>query len=712
MSVLNPALLWGLLGVSVPIAIHLLNRFRYREVRWAAMDLLRKALVVRSRRVRIEDLILLALRCLVVLFAALALARPTITPRGAMWLASASGTGAVIAIDGSFSMEHRPGVRSRFEQALDRTREVAATLTPGAPVSLVLLGAQPRVLLRNVGLDPEGFEMALQGMAPLPERLDLEAALEEIEDLAAEIRASGRECHVLTDAQASTWAEPSARVRDAFRSITEKARVFVLPVGAEGDENLAIAGLEHVSGAPRVGAVGRFRAEVKNTGSRPRENVAVTLLVDGTSVDARTIDRIAPGAVVEAALFARFDREGSVAVEARLDADPLPADDSRHLVVEIRNRTRVLCVDPAAGSFGGLRGETGIIAAALSARSAGTEPAAVVETIGPAELAAADFTGADIVVLANVSDVLPAVAGMLRNFVVSGGGLIVFLGDAIEPNLANARFRSEDADLLPAEIGEEAASELSIVAEAAGHPLAAALRALKPEILDEARVHRWFRVRLAEDARPILTLSGSGDVLLAERAVGRGKVLLFTTSADGAWNDLFASPVYPILLQEAVRHLTRTGNERPLTVGDAIAVALPPEIPGDEVVFRNPAGTSFPVTVERGDGLRLARRPPAALPGIHAIEAPAGDRRILVAVNVDINESKVAALDAPGLARAIEAPGVRVIAPGENVAAAVREGRTGRELWRELVVAAIALLALESFLGRRFARLGARGGAA
>ena len=86
MQFLNPWLLAGLAGIAAPIAIHLMNRFRHRDVDWAAMDLLRKVLVVRSRRIRLEDLLLLLLRCLIVSLLALAIARPVLTPDGCEFL--------------------------------------------------------------------------------------------------------------------------------------------------------------------------------------------------------------------------------------------------------------------------------------------------------------------------------------------------------------------------------------------------------------------------------------------------------------------------------------------------------------------------------------------------------------------------------------------------------------------------------------------------
>ena len=65
----------GLLLASIPIIIHILNRRRYKTVNWAAMDFLLRAMRKNRRRVRFEQWLLLAVRCLVLAFLGLALAR-------------------------------------------------------------------------------------------------------------------------------------------------------------------------------------------------------------------------------------------------------------------------------------------------------------------------------------------------------------------------------------------------------------------------------------------------------------------------------------------------------------------------------------------------------------------------------------------------------------------------------------------------------------
>src|SRR5437870_3515539 len=73
---LNPAnMVIGGALISSPIIIHLINRMRFKRVRWAAMEFLLKSQKRNRRRLIIEQLILLALRCLLIALAGFLVAR-------------------------------------------------------------------------------------------------------------------------------------------------------------------------------------------------------------------------------------------------------------------------------------------------------------------------------------------------------------------------------------------------------------------------------------------------------------------------------------------------------------------------------------------------------------------------------------------------------------------------------------------------------------
>ena len=113
MSFLAPGLLFGTAAVSIPLILHFFYKSRHRKLPWAAMEFLRQSLEETSRRIKFQEWILLALRCLVLALLAFALARPT---------ASSSGSGgrgeavdAVFVVDVSYGMAARDGEkRMRF----------------------------------------------------------------------------------------------------------------------------------------------------------------------------------------------------------------------------------------------------------------------------------------------------------------------------------------------------------------------------------------------------------------------------------------------------------------------------------------------------------------------------------------------------------------------------------------------------------------------
>ncbi|MGE4550463.1 MAG: BatA domain-containing protein, partial [Opitutales bacterium] len=142
MNFLNSLPLWGGLaaaGVAVPIIIHLLHQRHRRRTDWAAMELLRRALVIRSGQVRLEDLLLLFLRCLVLALVAFALLRPILDDKAANFLGGEQRVGMVVAIDASYSMAHGNHDK-RMVGAKARAREILSTARVGDPVTIVLLG--------------------------------------------------------------------------------------------------------------------------------------------------------------------------------------------------------------------------------------------------------------------------------------------------------------------------------------------------------------------------------------------------------------------------------------------------------------------------------------------------------------------------------------------------------------------------------------------
>src|SRR4029077_12090872 len=111
----NVPLLYALGAAAIPIVVHLLNRRKWREVRWAAMAFLLAAIRKNRRRIRIEQWLLLAIRTLIVLLVITAMAKPFLEAFGAV--IAGRRTHRVIVLDASLSMGYTSAESSRFDQA-------------------------------------------------------------------------------------------------------------------------------------------------------------------------------------------------------------------------------------------------------------------------------------------------------------------------------------------------------------------------------------------------------------------------------------------------------------------------------------------------------------------------------------------------------------------------------------------------------------------
>lgn len=111
--------------LAAPVIIHLINRMRYRTVRFAAMEFLLQSEQRNRRRLLLEQLLLLLLRILIVLAIVMLIARLILDP-GQLSLFRGTKSHHVVLLDDSLSMRERRGETTAFAEALKIINELAS----------------------------------------------------------------------------------------------------------------------------------------------------------------------------------------------------------------------------------------------------------------------------------------------------------------------------------------------------------------------------------------------------------------------------------------------------------------------------------------------------------------------------------------------------------------------------------------------------------
>jgi Mg-chelatase subunit ChlD len=713
----HPAMLGWLAAAAAPILIHLLSRRRYREVPWAAMQYLLAAVQKNSRRIRIENWLLLAVRTALVMLVVLAVAEPMVERTG---LVSRIGQPIhkVLVLDASYSMGYKPTDRSRFDRARQLAEQIVTESSQGDGFTLVLLADPPQVIVGTPSFAPADFLGEIAGLKVTAGGGDLAATLAKVEEVLAGARReyprlAQAQVYFLTDLGRTSWAPDLnaaavAEFRERSRRLGEAAAMTVIDLGQASAENLAIDELRLTDPIVTVGQEATLTGEIRNFGREAKSRVALELLVDGQASGERHVD-VAPGGRATASFSYRFDAAGDHAIELRSAPDALDVDNHRYLALAVKDQVRVLCVDgrPAAGRF---KSATGFLAVALAPPAGQMHRARVrPEVVGESALLDNDLSQYDCVFLCDVAQFTEREATVLRSYLNAGGGLVFFLGDHVSAESYNRQLGTAAGDerrVLPARL--VAASEQSYYGlDPLGyrHPLVAVFRDSEQAGLLTAPVRKYFKLQLPEATRAQVALAiDNGDPLIVDEPIGRGRSILVATSADASWTAMPMWPSYVPIVQELLMLAGRGRfQDHNVIVGQPLGARLA-HMPAQGIEVHLPAGEvkkavvsgegtgrswTFPETVASG----LFRAAPAGSgPGIAAAQT--------FAVNVNTVESDLAQVAPDELAHDVW-PGVRYFhrtnwRNADETAGDAIVVRSRLHLW--LLIGALGLVAVESFL--------------
>src|SRR5687767_1678079 len=153
----------GVGAMAIPVIIHILNRRRFKTITWAAMEFLLRAMRKNRRRLRFEQWVLLATRCLVVLLLGMALARPLGCANPTMALLGSRSGVSVFVIDNSYSTSYevnRPGGKTHLENAKRIAKDLVDRASRDGGIALVVASNPARAVIVRPSYNPQDVKDA------------------------------------------------------------------------------------------------------------------------------------------------------------------------------------------------------------------------------------------------------------------------------------------------------------------------------------------------------------------------------------------------------------------------------------------------------------------------------------------------------------------------------------------------------------------------
>ncbi|MFT4703883.1 MAG: hypothetical protein ACI81R_001578 [Bradymonadia bacterium] len=654
MSFSNPLLLLGLLAIAVPIAVHLINRQRAQRQPFPALAFLLKSNERIARSLKLKQWLLLALRIAVFALLPLAMAQPSLRC-GAPAADAGDGrlpTSVVLVLDDSGSMSGGTSGDSRYAAALAAADGLIDDLRAWDEVAVVFASTTTDVPSRDLTDDHRVVSDAVQGRAPRFGTSDLNAALQEAAAIQRTSRLPQRRTVVFSDDTQVAW--PSSTDAGAWADVGRL--IFASQPAPTG--NCAVTSLTWEPSGETDALALRFDADVRCTGSAAQAGgaLAASLAVDGDEVAAARGEMDADGRATLQFVHRMVETDAS---EVRVTLEPTigPSfDDERVAAWVADRRVRVLVIngDPRSVAY---NDETFYLRRALQA-GASTGAGADVRVVNADSVPAFSNDDTDVVVMANVQTLTVAQVAALRAFVERGGGLLIGAGNQVDAT----RYNSVFGDLLPKPIRDvkllvdpdapDAALYATRLAEVdALHPIFRVFAQPGGESIQNTRVFQYLLlVPESESAATIVASFGDGAPALVEHTVGRGRVMLWTSTLDIDWNDLAIRPPYLPFLHRTVDYLARRAGGGGLSVelGEPLRVDVS-SLGAERLAVQSPSGEREVLVVESAE---LSVWPTEV--GMHRVFAViGGDERevaeLSFACNPPLAESDVTSMEAESL---------------------------------------------------------------
>jgi hypothetical protein len=480
--------------ISSPIIIHLINRMRFKRQPWAAMEFLLKSQKRNRRRLIIEQLILLALRILLVLLAGLLLAR--FLGFSFAGFLQPQSTVHVVILDDRLSMNDQwkdedGGVKTSFQVAKQLIeKEIAKPASQGRAHNRLVLF---RLSDLTLSTPPAPFDQRLnddslrelnQFLNRMEEcsllHLDLTKGVKAAEDLLEKNVADQGILYIVSDFRQRHWGGPEAEgllkaldhlakgkdqqaknrvkinlidVAHPFRSETQRTALY--------HDNLAVVEVRPESRVVAEQMPVTFTVTVANYSPSERKNVRVSVFVNGQErlESSVPLPSVLPGHTTGTFEVPSFGQLGFNQVAAKLENEEagLQADNIRYAVVEVRRQVPILVIDGDLTGGDKPGGDTFHLKTLFTA-ARGFE----VQRGGINELKRPDLEKYPSIYLLNVRDIRdPASLKNLENYVKGGGSVAFFLGPQVDPEFYNKELYKDGKGVFPAPLADRPTKELS-----------------------------------------------------------------------------------------------------------------------------------------------------------------------------------------------------------------------------------------------------------
>jgi hypothetical protein len=682
MSFLTPWYLLGLLGMGIPLAIHLIRRQKAERIVLPTVRFLKKAPKKLVHFQKLQQWLLLALRVAMAGLLAVAFARPFLSgavPR------PLGGTPQSLVIELDTSMSMRYG--DRFAEAKAKVRELLSSLNPGDEAAVITFSDHPGPM-HPLTTDLAGLKAFVDSLAAAGyHATHFLPALRMADQMLRSAGNRGKTICMVSDFQRSGASGDS----DPW-ILSPGIQFKRIQVGEADSLNLAVTDVTitaHPTASKEThSVVGRIQSF--GIGSAQASNTRAWLEIDGRQAADAPFD-ITPGSEHVVTFSIAVTDSGMHSGVLHVQGDRFEPDNRRFFSFQVAPPLRVLLVTDKP-----LKSSKSDDPAIWLRTALGGHPEAMFQVdVSDIRTLRADALGPyAAAVLLDVGHADPDQTRALIAYAKGGGGLLLAPADGVDPEDFNGVWEDVAPALLRRKQIMTGGAALAITGFQKHHGI---IRSLLNDGIDDFGATRFFgywETGPIQGSEVMLTYE-NGQPAMLEKTVGNGRVLLFTSSLDPTWNNFPRQVMFLPMMQETTAYLAgRREQKNDFQIGDIVPLTVPRQ---GVARITSPAGHESMLQSNREDTVFFDATDE---PGLY--ETHVGSRVEPFSVNVSPGESDFASMSAEEIQNRVILSETKQAAPDEAQASALQVGQeASQQNWWWLLLLVFGLGFVETQLANR-----------
>ena len=678
MTFLSPSILWGLLAISIPIIIHLISLRHTRDTEFSTLRFIKSLKHETIRHLRIKQWLLVLLRTIAILCLILMFARPLMIGTSTGKLAGDVESRAVIVIDNSASM----AVQTDDGTLLDRAKSSLPAILEG-------LEGETTVELYQTNPPRKLFTGSHEESGPIMNRVNsiVQTNLNDnlwpmIDSVLHTVEASepNRECFIISDFQSA----PSFAVDSLIPNSDWKYYCILQP---KVENNISVSEVSVLSQIKLPNHLVKLNTRVGNGGMTEKRNIPVELYLNDERVG-QVVSHFQPSRFKDFMFQVYPGKTGIINGKIVIPDDDFPLDNFRNFELVIPNQIAVKVVGQSVE-------ELFLLDLALSAITGDTELLLLDRQVSD-DVERLFLSDIDILLLHNPANLSNSAIEDLQRFLMSGGGLIWFVGNDLNQTdpVAWPSLLKLPELIQTRRLDGESFFSTSIVEE--NHSLFTDLNInnMKEEL---PQVYGYNEVRLQMNHTPLIKLNNGHPFLVESKAFGSSG-FVFTSPLNLRWNDLSVKGLLvPLLHRMLILLGTKEFNTQPLLVGQDKIIDIKGENINAEWVLKTPNENEIKLIPDYTNEKLLIKQTSEL--GSYTVFAD-GNLFSSFSTLLSPHELPFIRIEGETLAENLGIEQARIIEPTQHLGSELKEIRYGRSIWRLLLFIVLSSLVIESILGR------------